>query len=675
MSRVGCSIDCKLSANHPGNCICQNSRKTHICNKACSLKNISREESCFDNCSLNADHEGDCICSSKRHICSEDCDYKNNSRTGCYGRCSKNAGHNGDHLCDNKIKNHKCGKKCYLSDKSRSGCNNYCDKNTGHEGKCLCNSTLDHLCKEFCHLNGICHNYNNPEFCNQKSDHEGKHDCLKEHLCDKHCELENISRNCEKKCILPYNHKILDKTNKTNCICRIKDGHLCREKCELCKFDRDCEFNSGHEGHHLCSNEHDCQSDCEDDGICEIITIRNLRIRKSHRLQMNGNIIEFDEISEQKSRRLKCNIKIPPSKFEHNGNHKCDILAHKCGYQCKLCDRMCSLEKGHKGFHDCDHGHINNAVIFADGNSAKIHYLNNEYDFQNEESANIFTCYQYCKEQGRGHIHIIESDKLNQIENINIQLSKNNQLIKMINNNLYGCKCQFFWEQILKFNFKDKFEDKDSFNKCPAKCSLCQENDKKTYCEEQLWHEPINSDFIIYDEFWISKEGHKFICHHPAACHTIFIVDKSGSMEYGDIKPNLEIIKQNKNFNNRFGKLIEEMDNYIKRRKNINPEDVFTLISFSDTAEIIFDNINCCPKNPYFNFIEECIQKISCCKGETLFELGFIKGEKILGNIDRNRYKPVIILFSDGADQKPDETIKIVKRVRINFNIIIFLLI
>ena len=57
------------------------------------------------------------------------------------------------------------------------------------------------------------------------------------------------------------------------------------------------------------------------------------------------------------------------------------------------------------------------------------------------------------------------------------------------------------------------------------------------------------------------------------------------------------------------------------------------------------------------------MKRIGKCKGETVFSLGFNEAEKILNNIDRRRYKPVIILFSDGEDQKMPQTIKIVKKV------------
>ena len=97
-----------------------------------------------------------------------------------------------------------------------------------------------------------------------------------------------------------------------------------------------------------------------------------------------------------------------------------------------------------------------------------------------------------------------------------------------------------------------------------------------------------------------------------------------------------------------------------------NKEDIFSFITFSDKADVIFSNINC-NSNKNFNLINESMEKIGKCEGETEFYLGFKEAEKILSNINRKKYKPVIILFSDGADQKPEETFKIVNRVSIYF--------
>jgi len=376
----------------------------------------------------------------------------------------------------------------------------------------------------------------------------------------------------------------------------------------------------------------------------------------------NKEIIEYEEKSQQESKKLKCSIKISPEKIAHECEHKCQISAHKCGFKCKQCERMCDLEFGHKALHNCYHGHINNAIIFTEEKDARLHYNNKEYNFQNEESAYMFICNQYCNEQGRGHIHIIDKSNLEKVCDLEFYVKQ--RYVKLLRENLYECKCEFFWKHFLKFEFDEIFDSNKNelFNKCSAKCPLCKENNQINYCELDLWHEPKTDSLDYEKKYWISQEGHQFNCHHPVPCHTIFIIDKSGSMKRDDITPNIPIISSNKNFNNRMGKLIESMDNYVKRRNKNNKEDVFSFVTFSDKAEIIFSNINY-NSNKDFNLINQSMEKIGKCEGETEFYLGFKEAEKILSNINKKKYKPIIILFSDGADQKPQETFKVVNRV------------
>ena len=351
---------------------------------------------------------------------------------------------------------------------------------------------------------------------------------------------------------------------------------------------------------------------------------------------------------------------------------------HKCGYRCKQCKWMCDLIIGHteKYHHINKHGHIINANIFTKENNLTLNFLDKEYHFQNEDSAEMYTCVKYCKQMGRGHIHILEKSEFEKIKNFEIYIKDN--FAKLIYKDLYGCKCEFFWKIYLQFDFDEEFDrdQKYLFNKCPALCPLCKGNKKVQYCEEDLWHKPV----LISgnnDKFWVSQEGHKFVCNHPIPIHTIFIIDKSGSMRIKDIFPIIPTIYSNDDFNNRMGKLIENMDSYINKRiSDNNLNDVFSLITFSDEAKIIFNNIKM-NFGEDFNFINECMNKIGKCIGETDFSLGFIEVEKLLNQMDRKKYKPVIILFSDGEDQKMTQTIEIVKRVSIYFliNDIIFIFI
>ena len=128
------------------------------------------------------------------------------------------------------------------------------------------------------------------------------------------------------------------------------------------------------------------------------------------------------------------------------------------------------------------------------------------------------------------------------------------------------------------------------------------------------------------------------------------------------IEPINEQIKVNRYFDNRLGCVIHVIDNYVKVRDRINQEDLFSFVAFNDEANIIFQEFNV-NLNREINLISECMKKIVSASGGTNFKEGFIKANEILLNINRQKYKPVIILLSDGRDHNNKETIEYVKNV------------
>ena len=177
-------------------------------------------------------------------------------------------------------------------------------------------------------------------------------------------------------------------------------------------------------------------------------------------------------------------------------------------------------------------------------------------------------------------------------------------------NNLYDCKCEFYWKVFLKFVDNLQFEEglRKLFNLCSAKCPMCESNE--TYCSEKLWHEPLKSEDDNDKNYWISFDGYKFNCKHSIPCHTIFIIDTSTSMNNSDIKP--EIFQNNKNYYNRLGCVINVIDNYIKVRIHNNIEDIFSFIKFNSEAKIIIEEINV--ERDKINIMNECMNKIEKLK-------------------------------------------------------------
>ena len=341
-------------------------------------------------------------------------------------------------------------------------------------------------------------------------------------------------------------------------------------------------------------------------------------------------------------------MKIPKGCIEHKQKHKCDLIKHKCGFKCRQCERLCELEFGHTSLHYCKHGHCKNSEIQTEEKSVDIVFNEKSFEFKNEEKAIMFTCHDYCKQQRRGHVHRISS---NDIMNLGINLQNEN--IKKINKYTYECKCEFFWKIILGFRFETEFNNDliSEFNKCRFKCSYCEKFGDNTFCELELWHR---------------EKNHIFSCSHAKLVpyHTIFIIDKSDSMGTNDITPSNKKLYKNQDFNNRLGCVIQVLNNYIKKRLDINKEDVFSLISFSTGADICFRDYN---QESYqdYDFIEECMELFQSPKGSTNFKKGFEEAEKILLEINKENYNPIIILLSDGDDDKPNETIEYVKTVSI----------
>jgi len=287
----------------------------------------------------------------------------------------------------------------------------------------------------------------------------------------------------------------------------------------------------------------------------------------------------------------------------------------------------------------------------------KIKFQDEIFDFKNEDEAVMFTCYQYCRDQRRGHVH-----RLNYKDLIDMGINLKAEGIRKLNKNIYECKCEFFWKTFLQFRFETEFDNESiyEFNQCSTKCGNCLKFNETTYCNLKLWHQ---------------EKEHSFPCRHAKSIpyHTIFIIDKSGSMGSFDIKPTNEQLNKKEDFNNRLGCVIQVMDNYVKKRMEINENDIFSVITFNNEATINFREYN---KDiiSSTDFIYECISFFDYPDWDSCFINGFKEAEKILLDIDNEDYNPLIILLSDGDDDSPKETVEYVKEVSKYFiKIILFL--
>src|SRR2546421_1025026 len=96
------------------------------------------------------------------------------------------------------------------------------------------------------------------------------------------------------------------------------------------------------------------------------------------------------------------------------------------------------------------------------------------------------------------------------------------------------------------FSYKDPYTsaEQEIFGKCLHQCSnhihknMNTDSSGASYCTLKLFHDKRNPDLPVpVSEGHISKDGHHFDCVHSGSHHIVFVIDKSGSMNSSDKKP------------------------------------------------------------------------------------------------------------------------------------------
>ena len=673
------------------NHICSLSESAHICNKICPYyKQIGVR--CNENCTMKVNHREPCKCSN-RHVCMEKCKYYNNNECeGCKQYCSSDLGHEGEHFCS---VSHRCKGLCYLNgakgcqrqciyiyphsqlheceiDRHDHICNKNCDLSTyrncqrdckktfGHPGDCSCLNI--HYCNKICSFSRCQRN------CCLPPGHIEKCACDKTplyHICNKQCPLRNMSGGCRITCKLDFRHE-----GDCKCFINENDPHTCLEKCELRNYEKDGNSNTlcGHVYNHkdknlycykcngnckiyrkghLCGKIHKCSHNCNQKGFCIIEPFKE--IPKTYNSSI-GKSIGFNAAQILEPTPFPCTIDIPENEYEHPNNniHQCNIKVHRCGFKCKQCNNYCTEDIFHSGLHKCYHANIINSKFTIEGNNySEIKKKNEYYRIQDKEDAKIFYCQDYCIDQGQGHTHLIHQKEID---------NTNDKRVKSYKNNFYECKCSYFWESVLKFQHPLP-NAKKIFDKCDCICPCYKDSaENHNYCQLELWHDKELPDYMKGK--WISPEGHKFKCDHPSGIYSIFLMDKSGSMNSSSIKPGRFDINYSNNHNNMLGASIEALLDYCNLRAKINRREKCALIGYDDFASIIFKDYYI---GDEYKIRDMCLSNL-CPNGCTEFAKAFKKAKEILDEIHNKReYIPVIILLTDGIDFYPKKTINYIK--------------
>ncbi|KAE9347112.1 hypothetical protein PF008_g7968 [Phytophthora fragariae] len=421
----------------------------------------------------------------------------------CRLGCMKAAAHSGtgEHNCGG---NHKCAGRCeYCESSEHFGKTPSCAKESGHEGKCEC-ADGDHTCgRECCMANSP----NCGKKCSLKRGHLDLHKCdVPMHTCGEECSAQSCSGRCVLNVEDPHTaHKCVEVRCMQKCI---MDG--CNEVCgTMDHFHGQVDvsvvysvengdekgattFDAASEAPvvHMCGNGHECQTMCEENGICRVEVFHK---QSSKTFTGARGTFQFT-FQEMNGFRKKCAKQLPPGQQMHQGAHTCvcdqsddedegdDKIIHYCDVRCPCCSYFCQKKYKHYGPHSTSHGNMRNTCFQADVEERK---------YKAGETGIAEMCNLYCSQDGPRACPLPR-----------MRAGKQGQL------------------------------ELELFGKCAYKCDAPDHDDKPSYCILPAWHKPQPNPRTGFDGFTYVS-GHKFKCSHVASggkMHHVFVLDCSGSM-------------------------------------------------------------------------------------------------------------------------------------------------
>ncbi|CAG8444245.1 12971_t:CDS:10 [Acaulospora morrowiae] len=618
----------------------------NICRLRCDQCGLS----CLKASRHDDDASHDCMTD---HKCHHLCEFKEVHNDGSIPQCVNFADHQGKHRCSTS---HACGAPCVYSGKRN--CQNVCAKDADHhdvEGNKvhLCESTR-HFCGAPCSLKAV----------TQK----GKYECR--NLCILPCEENHSIHRCENE-VCPIECPIAN----------------CRERCESTNHFHALEKNVSH----FCGNEHQCPKECEEKGICKIVTEPTAIVKEEAEYVSKFGSFMFTKYS-QTFQRLPCCVKIPPYMFQHKGKHVHEIKKDH------LCDSLCPNDKGKhirdeenkQNFHYCDekcpncayyctlpydHGKkYNTEHSTAHGNMYLTTFTceDDEFEFEGHrlnvgDRGDFVLChkvYQLCENIGR-HRHIDYCRDPDLCEGPG------------------GRKKEGILEHINDPYSKD---DREEFKKCDHECvdekhhkvdKFSGKEPTKSFCTQEIFHPPLDptskpSTGIGY----ISIDGHQarnnciFTCENPTTnvgdFHIVFVVDRSGSMNTGDCRPHGDRVKTaciQKSHNNRLGAVYEAIYSFMETRKSSRKatragemsvdQDTVSLVLFDTAALVAFENRSLANSDELL----EIMLRYSP-GGGTYYREGIKKATDVIqGHYDPSKTN-VIIFLSDGENNPPENELR-----------------
>ncbi|CAG8734000.1 16953_t:CDS:10, partial [Gigaspora margarita] len=394
-----------------------------------TLCGLSCQE-CNLKCLKNRYHEDlhDCLTD---HNCYATCEFVDAHFNGLFPRCSRKAGHDGKHACNTT--SHLCSKPCKFSDKRN--CQKKCAKEIGHEDE-------EHICQS------------------------------KRHNCGAPCSLQANTKKgfykCPNKCIIPCEDE-----HKQHCC---ENDSACPIQCPIPDCQRRCQSTDHFHALksqqiHFCGNEHQCQEDCQELGVCRVLT-EPRKQDEVYQSLVQGTSITFTK---------------------------------------------CILPYGHpQTLHETKHGNMTRTEF-----TSEVEYRGHKLSA--DDHGTFVLCNLYCKQFGR-HRHIVyyqdastckpSANKRHIDDSIEPHPEKPKDYISH----------SLFWERT---GFKDPYTAKEQeiFKKCYYECpdklhrTTIGSNiiSNRSFCELPLFHAPLKlSDAPPNGIGYISPSGHHFKCDDPA---------------------------------------------------------------------------------------------------------------------------------------------------------------
>ncbi|CAM6093207.1 unnamed protein product [Calypogeia fissa] len=566
----------------------------------------------------------------------------------CFLRCVQEKGHPSNHSCTG---DHRCVALCTycLGEESVLGVGP-CNDVAGHDGP--------HDCKEKSHTCGKCCTHaatssNCNGNCSKKIGHTGEHQCnSKQHICNQVCSLPY----CKNPCVSPIDvgdHEI----------------HACHEKfcpirCTMKGCNRTCATEDHFHGvkpgvtHHFCGAEHPCSARCEHKGNCEVLTEVS---KKTQTFTGQRATFDYVLVSEQNGNRKGCCIVIPPHKENHNGPHSHSSnpdAVHFCETRCHQCGYFCTRPIEHSGLHSTTHGNMRDVNFVSE--SEEIDIQDRKYAWG--ESGVAEMCQMHCKAQGRGHIHLIHCPANRTGGTCRKLFDGSQHEIRQYGPDFDVPKDEMthaaFWDY-MRFEDPCSAEEQKQFALCNHQCKSDEHTPASggaassvaqniSYCTESLWHQPVpKTDLTKFGTGYITDDGHHFSCDHSTnvAVNVIFIIDRSSSMSWEDIRPGMtKFLSQHAN---RLGCVYEAILRFIRTRLSSVQEDIASVILFNHTANTVI-SLQAMEESLVDNLLGHYAD------GSTTYSSGLQHAEHILSlattDARLSRKSPVIIFLSDGGN-------------------------